>query len=535
MGEINIDSVSRKFENHLKIDGNHRVIFSGKFGIGKTFFLNRFFDSRETDYNKIIISPVNYVVNSNEDIFELIKADIIQHLFFSEKTGIPYKKEASKIQDLMLFAYDKPQHFLKFITSSLKKVNPLFEIGDNFYDALKNLYSEFKKYEEQIAKNLKLDEEKLSDFFNSFLDTKGTLFENDFITQTLTSVLNGLKDEGKKKNVLIIDDFDRIDPEHIFRILNILSVHNNYYGTENKFAFDHVIIVCDIENIKKIFSYKYGNDVDFDGYLDKFYSTDIFFYSNNDSLKFYITENFRVGSNNQSNMDFVEFVLQNLVDINSLSIRKLLKHRYDIFFEKFTLKESSKSEFGSFFYLQSPSFIKNYKTLYTDSDDLSILRFFKLMTFVFGDFNSFYKNLIVLKKNHRIVDYYNSENLILFLATQFHIAIQKEDNLFFSRQTDSVRGHILSLDYPTVNMLDNDFRINLEWTYNNPYVSEESYFKNAKASIIRQVTIYNNQESGITFKFSSIFEVIEKIIIACASNGYLSNAGIIFNTDKLNR
>ena len=52
---------------------------------------------------------------------------------------------------------------------------------------------------------------------------------------------------------LIIDDFERIDPEHIFRILNVFSSHME--GDENNIlGFDHVIIVGDIENIKKYIS-----------------------------------------------------------------------------------------------------------------------------------------------------------------------------------------------------------------------------------------------------------------------------------------
>jgi hypothetical protein len=49
---------------------------------------------------------------------------------------------------------------------------------------------------------------------------------------------------------------------------------------DNKFGFDRVILVCDIQNIRNIFKHRYEADVDFNGYIDKFYSTDIFHFQN---------------------------------------------------------------------------------------------------------------------------------------------------------------------------------------------------------------------------------------------------------------
>ncbi len=73
------------------------------------------------------------------------------------------------------------------------------------------------------------------------------------------------------------DDFDRIDPEHVFRILNIFAAYfdDNLYngkGKLNKFGFDKIIIVCDYNNLKSIFHHKYGSKTDFGGYINQFYS-----------------------------------------------------------------------------------------------------------------------------------------------------------------------------------------------------------------------------------------------------------------------
>jgi hypothetical protein len=36
----------QEFKDHLNIPGNDRIIFSGKYGIGKTKFLDDFFDDK---------------------------------------------------------------------------------------------------------------------------------------------------------------------------------------------------------------------------------------------------------------------------------------------------------------------------------------------------------------------------------------------------------------------------------------------------------------------------------------------------------
>lgn len=86
---------------------------------------------------------------------------------------------------------------------------------------------------------------------------------------------------------MLIDDFDRLEPLQSFRLLNILSTNDNETGTgENKFGFDKIIIVCDINNLRDCFVHINGTNKAFNGYIDKFYSTEIFrFDIRNDLVK----------------------------------------------------------------------------------------------------------------------------------------------------------------------------------------------------------------------------------------------------------
>lgn len=80
------------------------------------------------------------------------------------------------------------------------------------------------------------------------------------------------------KSVLIIEDLDRIDPAHLFRIMNVLSsqVDNPYYSeipNGNKFGFDKIILVMDYEIAKHLFHHFYGKEANYEGYMNKFLNT----------------------------------------------------------------------------------------------------------------------------------------------------------------------------------------------------------------------------------------------------------------------
>ena len=84
--EISIKSEITRFYDFINQEDNTNIIFSGKFGIGKTYFINKFFEEHKDEYIYLYLSPVNYSIASNEDIFEYIKVDILLQLF--EKTTI---------------------------------------------------------------------------------------------------------------------------------------------------------------------------------------------------------------------------------------------------------------------------------------------------------------------------------------------------------------------------------------------------------------------------------------------------------------
>jgi hypothetical protein len=84
---IPIDKIKADFQSFLAPEHNRRIIFSGPFGIGKTFFLNEFFKEK-AEYYPIFLRPVNYSLLTNEDIFKLIKYDILAELIKEKEFNI---------------------------------------------------------------------------------------------------------------------------------------------------------------------------------------------------------------------------------------------------------------------------------------------------------------------------------------------------------------------------------------------------------------------------------------------------------------
>lgn len=263
------------FFSHLSKDINKRILFSAPFGQGKTTFLNIFFNTQENNFNYFNLFPTNYSIASNKDILENIKHDILFQLL-----GKDLSFESLDAKNLDILPSFLKEHFIDTIQPFLNGIPNIGGQVSSIANQLVRLSKEFKK-----AKN----EQKIDDkseaitFLESFYMKEGSIYEDNFISQLIRQLLEQLKLKTGNDNVLIIDDLDRIDPDHLFRILNVFAVHfedNTENGEENKFGFDKIILVCDYNNIKNIFAHKYGESTNFSGYLGKFFSRSIYHFNN---------------------------------------------------------------------------------------------------------------------------------------------------------------------------------------------------------------------------------------------------------------
>ncbi|WP_076384978.1 P-loop NTPase fold protein [Kaistella chaponensis] len=334
MSKEYIKNVFQKFDDHLNIENNNRIIFSGKFGIGKSYFLNEFFkdENQNEKYFPIFLNPVNYSIASNEDIFELIKFDILYQILDKEILDF---ENFDFPKGNLLYQYFSNKFFNDFV-STVDSIgeNIIDEVSGKSYTLLKNLgkliskiqdigKKDFDKFKKEIEANSDLNV--IIDFFNKEEVKFGSIYENNAITQLIFHFVKNVEEKTKKKTVLVIDDLDRIDPEHIFRILNIFSVHDNL--GENKFGFEKIVLVCDIKNIESIYHHFYGENVDFYGYINKFYSLDIYEYSNRDYVKWF-DKNFTIDSYRNGNIEFLGYIFSDAIFKNVISARQLFNNDF---------------------------------------------------------------------------------------------------------------------------------------------------------------------------------------------------------------
>lgn len=285
---IPVDDAMQRFEDHLL--SHDRVVLSAKFGDGKTFFLKKFKEKcmmdAESPFEFITLYPVNYQVLGNKDIFELIKHDVLLQILQAGIIDVKYE-----ITDRMAFEFYVQSHFC-IVGASFFEMLKSCGADDmvtkgflaafksvNWLKSLKDKVGEFKKEIDQTA------------FLDNYLSTfdENSVYENDIITKIIRDNIKAYQEKNGKRVVLVIEDMDRLDPAHLFRIMNVFSAHMDYgYRSMqpidsslvgNKFGVSNVVFVMHEKNTEALFHHFYGECADYDGYMSKFYNKDIFRFS----------------------------------------------------------------------------------------------------------------------------------------------------------------------------------------------------------------------------------------------------------------
>lgn len=274
--------VQRDFMNHL--ENNNRIIFSAPFGVGKTYFIQNFFKLPEVSrkYETFTIYPVNYCTADNKDIFDIIKYDLLVQLTEKEllTTETEYKPD-----------YDVLSRFSGLVTKVVDALaNRKFGANINPLSNGRILQKICNDFVTKGYKPIKTSDNQLLNFGFEIEQTPGIFLENDIITRLIREKIECITEKTGKEVVFVIEDLDRLDPAHIFRLLNIFSAHERPGEYEHKFGFSKVMFVCDLENVRRIYNHFYGIYTDFQGYISKFYDTWPFSFGNVEAVTNYLEE-----------------------------------------------------------------------------------------------------------------------------------------------------------------------------------------------------------------------------------------------------
>ena len=133
------------------------------------------------------------------------------------------------------------------------------------------------------------------------LEKTSPLYLEDSTTKLIRQSLDDWRKHNEKKVVLVVEDLDRLDPMHLFRILNVFSAHMDYIYRNgdtptdtlvgSRFGFDSIVFILEYENLKRLFTHFYGDETSFDGYISKFIPRGFFTYSLRKSANSFFFEN----------------------------------------------------------------------------------------------------------------------------------------------------------------------------------------------------------------------------------------------------
>ena len=330
MNKIETKGMVAQFGDHLNDKNNRHIIFSGSFGSGKTTFLNDFFQDPKLKekYYVCKLFPVNYVTSNNQDIYELMKFDVLLQLLGSGVT-----LDSNDFDKCMAIGKLGKKHFLSLTQSMIEAFSLVSGEAKIINKALGVIAAIYEGYKDEKPQNT------IGRFLTDLENKTGTCYELNSISLLIREMLVKASKLGKeieeveevrRETVLLIDDFDRLEPMQSFRLLNILSTNDNETNTgQNKFGFDKIIVVCDINNLRDCFKHINGTSNAFNGYIDKFYSTQIFYFDIKNDLVNAINSWFHEiaiapDERSEFHKDY-RCVFQRMIDCGELNIRSLTK------------------------------------------------------------------------------------------------------------------------------------------------------------------------------------------------------------------
>lgn len=288
---IPVDSAIKRFDSHLRT--HERTILSAGFGEGKTYFIKKCVENLQ-DTQFIILHPVNYQILDNHDVYEVMKRDILFQLVVNNIL------ESNSISDsvaVSFFVLNNITSISKWVVSTALDIGAPSTTAGILTKRIIPFIDKIKEKYESFCKAHNIGDKKIEDFWNSTESV--AYYQPDAITSLISEGIRKWKEDNPgKRIVLLIEDMDRIDPAHLFRILNVLSAqidlclyssqYENIQEVNNKFCFDNIICVLDLDNFYSLYHHFYGDSYSAEGYISKFCNKGHFEYSLNAEKTTYV-------------------------------------------------------------------------------------------------------------------------------------------------------------------------------------------------------------------------------------------------------
>lgn len=301
------------FYNHLNAADVNRTIFSVKLGERNSEFIERFKEKYSNQYAFYTLTPINYEVAMNEQILEYVKRDLLFQLILDGTLNTNIK-----IPDHILLQWyfnentiDVVKDIMRFAPSTLSNGNQLGMLLKGTITLAEGYAQQCKKFRGLKENIARAKFERAAKSIAKMSAATDEIGEIDPMSWLITHAIMGLK----KTPVLLIEDFDRIDPVQLFGIFNIFSTRTekkttanatekqgddneiNPIKTQNKFGFAKIIFMMDTVAIGTIFRNYYG-EANYESYIKEFVARTTFYHSVSEhaksSLQSYVKEECKI-------------------------------------------------------------------------------------------------------------------------------------------------------------------------------------------------------------------------------------------------
>ena len=289
--------------------------------------------------------------------------------------------------------------------------------------------------------------------------------------------------------------------------MNVFTSHNDIETKKNKFDFDKIIIVCDLENIENIFHHLYGQNTDWVGYIDKFYSVEPFHFSNLDAIKVYLLKQFKISVPEQT-LIIVAHILNLLVDKGKITLRQILKSDHFEIPHEYTIY-STKVGNSRYSHIRA-NLNLNQIEIYMTNQDVPLLFLFRILKLVVGDYEKVIKIIQETTNYHDAIPGEYMENFIKQLIIPQRLRNGFETQTVFTEDNNTYT-------YPFGQIYVYKYKINIKWNASNPYKGEESYFKDCNIYL----TPSNNMNSALDSTFGKYLRHILDFFNFCKKNNFL--------------
>ena len=484
IGSISTSHLFLKFKNHLEESGNEKILFSAKYGAGKSTFLKEFFEQHQ-EYYAVTLSPVNYVINSSADIFELIKVDVIRQLFQDGLLTPRIAEEVSLSETLLATIKRDPIKILSQVADLASALSPAPSLlaAAAITNGVNSLLETIKSVEEKIK-----EKTGLQIHAEEYYDKPGTFLEYNIISQLLVSAIEEVKNLNRIP-VLVIDDMDRMDPEHVFRILNVFSAHYNDHISGHKLGFNKVIVVAHYENLEQMYYHRYGLRTDFTGYIEKFYSSQLFRFDIRSAIK---SQLLKLKLNlSEDSIKLLVTTLNYFIQVGEIKIRNLAKlddlHLSELI-EDVVFKTDFKNIFGkskSNWPFPFTGKATNVTIRFSSFEEIQVLR---ILLIVFGDVEALDKAIAKpIHNRHGFVSHVDYERLLKsVLLLEHFLNGERSGNDIPNLVRSTAVGDFgrRNLDYPKSTIGEEwGYKIITTWNQGTPYIEDECYYKGAIVSL----------------------------------------------------